>query len=325
MRGDGVRARTREGRRAPGLTLALALTAATGCSLEEVTLVEAEDVVVAEVYVQLSPGDFTASRATAWLHRTLDGGVATSRPVPGAQILITADRGYSVELAETAQGTCAVATPVEGTGTCYATTPAFAHRFLPGDRLTVEIVLPGGGALEGASTVPGNFQMVGPAAAGQCVVVPLRPVTLRWRRSAGTWAYVNETVIGGLRAALTPQGIEVEEDPLYLLGLSVSADDTSIVFPGEFGVFNRFELDRGVAVALQKGMPANTWARVSITAGDRNYVNWVRGGGFNPSGQVRIPSLRGDGTGVFATTVTRTFRVDVLPSEQTGAPLCGDR
>ena len=48
-----------------------------------------------------------------------------------------------------------------------------------------------------------------------------------------------------------------------------------------------------------------------ISATDRNYVNWVRGGNFNPSGQVRVPTIRGDGTGVFASTVTRTFEVVV--------------
>jgi hypothetical protein len=101
----------------------------------------------------------------------------------------------------------------------------------------------------------------------------------------------------------------VEDDPLYLLGLAVSAADTTIVFPGEFGAFDRYDLDQGLALALQKGLPAGTDARVVVTAADRNYVNWVRGGNFNPSGVVKIPSLRGDGTGVFATSVSRSFQV----------------
>ena len=56
---------------------------------------------------------------------------------------------------------------------------------------------------------------------------------------------------------------------------------------------------------------------MSIAAADRNYVNWVRGGNFNPSGQVRVPSVRGDGTGVFAATVVRSLRVFAAPP---GAP-----
>ncbi|NIR36178.1 MAG: hypothetical protein GWN02_08535, partial [Gemmatimonadetes bacterium] len=97
----------------------------------------------------------------------------------------------------------------------------------------------------------------------------------------------------------------MEDDPLYLLGLSVSVADTTITFPSEFGVFNRLDLDQDVAVRLQRGLPAGVSAEVTITAVDRNYVNWARGGSFNPSGQVRVPSLRGDGTGVFGSTVGR--------------------
>ncbi|HAW90536.1 MAG TPA: hypothetical protein DCX61_07725, partial [Gemmatimonadetes bacterium] len=48
-----------------------------------------------------------------------------------------------------------------------------------------------------------------------------------------------------------------------------------------------------------------------------NFVNWQRGGNFNPSGQVRVPSLRGDGTGVFGAAVNRGF--DVVSSDQASA------
>ena len=47
-----------------------------------------------------------------------------------------------------------------------------------------------------------------------------------------------------------------------------------------------------------------------IAAADRNYVNWVRRGAFNPSGIVRVPSLHGDGTGVFGSVVRKRFTVD---------------
>lgn len=307
----------------PVAVLVAAALSSAACTLEEITLVEAEDVVVAEVYVELSPDDPSASRATAWLHRTLDGGKPSSRPVPGADVLITSSRGFSLELAETAAATCAYSTPPEGTGTCYASSAELAVRFQPGETLTVEVALPGGGLLTGVSTVPGDFRMTAPGARS-CRIATLAPFEFLWTRSAGAWAYVGETLIVGLQAALEPQGITVERDPLYLLGLSVSAADTTIVFPGEFGVFERGELDQALAAALQKGLPEGTGALVAVTAADRNYVNWVRGGNFNPSGPVRIPSLRGDGTGVFATTVSRDFQVWTgTRSEAAGLPACG--
>jgi hypothetical protein len=86
-------------------------------------------------------------------------------------------------------------------------------------------------------------------------------------------------------------------------------------------VFSRFSLDQELSLLLQKGMPLGTSADVTVAALDRNYVNWIRAGSFNPSGQVRVPSLRGDGTGVLGVALRRAFRVDgVLPG--TGFPSC---
>ena len=85
------------------------------------------------------------------------------------------------------------------------------------------------------------------------------------------------------------------------------------------GVFERFELDRDVALALQRGLPSGASADIVVAAGDENYVNWVRGGNFNPSGQIRVPSLVGDGTGVLGSLVTRT--VTVL-TQSPGYPVC---
>jgi hypothetical protein len=46
-----------------------------------------------------------------------------------------------------------------------------------------------------------------------------------------------------------------------------------------------------------------------IAAVERNYVNWVRGGNFNPSGLVRVSSLRGAATGTFGGVSVREFQV----------------
>lgn len=298
------------------------MTVMSGCELTQTTLVQAADEVVAEVNVQAYPGT-PGSRLTAFLHRTVDPSGTLSEEVPGAGIVIRRADGSTIELAPTDRGTCVEATPPTGSGTCYWANLGIDDRIRPGESLDVSIALPDGGTLEGTTTVPGDFALLTPDQEGLCKMQPETPFEVRWSRSDQAWAYVNEALVEGLGTALAPQGITVDEDPLYLLGLSVSASDTTIVFPGEFGVFDRFELNQDLALALQKGLPAGTSARVTITATDRNYSNWVRGGNFNPSGRVRIPSLRGDGTGVFASTVTRTFTV-LVPGDSTDsdAPGC---
>jgi hypothetical protein len=316
------------GHKALGAALACTVLAGSACELQEVTLVEAQDVVVAEVYVELGL-PVNMDRATAYLHRTLEGATGASRPVTGATVVISRSDGSSVEMGEAELDACVRTTPVDASGTCYWSATGVTGRIQPGDTLDLEIGLAEGGVLRGTTVVPGGFELLTPPPphAGEppgCLQRPSTPLEMRWSRSEGAWAYVNETLIFGLRDALESRGIPVDSDPLYLLGVSVSARDTSIVFPGEFGVFNRFELDQALAIELQKGLPEGTDARVTISAADRNYVNWIRGGNFNPSGQVRIPSVRGDGTGVFGSSVTRTVRVFTTTGGIAGGlPACG--
>ena len=128
----------------------------------------------------------------------------------------------------------------------------------------------------------------------------------------------------GLQESYRNKGITLSEDPLLLLGLSISQTDTTIVFPSEFGIFDRADIERDALLELQKGLPLNTDAAVVVAAVDRNYVNWVRGGNFNPSGQVRVPSVHGDGIGFFGSLVRRVFNVEVgEPTAET--PLCVPR
>lgn len=309
--------------RALGVLAAGMILTAAGCELEEVTIVDPTDVVVAEVHLQIPDVQEGGARLTAFLHRTLgpDGG---SRPVPGARVTVARSDGVTVELAETGIDRCVVTTPIDGTGTCLFAAPEAARVFGPGDTLTLRIDLAGGGVLRSQSVVPGFFHLVAPSSGAGCLLPPDTVTTLRWTASPGAWAYVNEANIHGLPAALAPRGIVVDgtKDPLYLLGLSVSAQDTTIVFPAEFGLFNRFELDQALALQLQRGLPAAVASTVTITAADRNYVNWVRGGNFNPSGQVRVPSIRGDGTGVFGTTVIRRLQVVTPGAGAEALPAC---
>lgn len=315
------------GRAGKALALGAAALAMGGCELQEVTIVDARDVVVVESYVQLSPPNATGDRVTAFLHRTLEGATGASRPVPGAAVVVSKQDGATLELAETSLDQCVRTTPVDGTGTCYWG-PA-GGRIASGDTLDLEITLADGGILTGRTVVPGAFELLTPPPPyathpPYCLQAASTPLEMVWTRSEGAWAYVNETFLLGLEDALGAKGITPDGDALYLLGASVSAQDTTIVFPGEFGVFNRFELDQDVALELQKGLPAGANAYTIITAADRNYVNWVRGGNFNPSGQVRIPSVRGDGTGVFGSSVSRSVRIHTDPfGVAAGSPSCG--
>ncbi|MBM4183016.1 MAG: hypothetical protein FJ207_02190 [Gemmatimonadetes bacterium] len=294
----------------------LFVVGSTACDLEEITVIDFVDVVVAEVYVTV--GDTPAdNRALAFLHGTAAGGAPDSETFDDARVRIT--RGTdTLNLTLGLVTECVDSLPKGASGSCFLD-GGLASALAPGDALDLSIRLGDGRTLLGAARIPGNFQLevIGPS----CRLPPDTLMALRWTRSQGAWAYVNETEIHGLPAALASEGIEVEDDTLYLLGLSISATDTTVIFPSEFGVFDRFGLDQDIAVRLQKGLPNGTDAGVSVTAVDRNYVNWVRGGNFNPSGQVRVASLRGDGTGMFGAAVTRQFTV-VATSAPGGPPDC---
>ncbi len=295
----------------------LVALSAVGCELEEITVVDVENVVIAEVYVDLA-ADPTESIARAFLHRTV-GLTEEVDNLLTTEVTITRTDGYSFRLIPEYYADCLESSPQAEPGACFvAEAPVAALR--PGDILELRIDLVGGGVITGAARLPGDFDLVDMPES--CRLPPDALLPVSWSRSERAWAYVNETSVRNLPDALRSEGIILEEDPLYLLGLSISDDDTSIVFPSEFGVFNRFDLDRDVAVRLQRGLPDDSWAEVTITAVDRNYVNWARGGNFNPSGQVRVPSLSGDGTGVFGATVGRRFNVFVNTDVGGGLDTC---
>ena len=302
----------------PGRTLGLVALAAllAGCELREVSLTQPERQVIAEAYVRVSvrrgldPRPSPTPLITVFLHHTL-GATGTSGPVPGARIVVArpAD-GLAVTLEPTSLGECVITIPVESTGTCYGvrTLVPQLESLGPGDRLTLRVELADGGVLTSETTIPGRFELQGVRDGTACELPPLTSTDIVWSRSAGAWAYISDTYLFDLGLDTPDRELD---DPLYLFGLSISAQDTTIVFPREFGVFARGELDRDVSLLLQQGLPDGSGAIVTISAVDRNWVNWARGGNFNPSGQVRVPSVRGDGTGVFGSAVLRGFRVDV--------------
>jgi hypothetical protein len=299
---------------------ALALVAALGgCELEEVTIVEVEPVVVAEVYADAGPDG--TNQVSAFLHRTVGIDTTGLPNLEDSRITVRSETGVSFPLASAALDDCVKSFPpaTGEAGACFLSDDVYAAEIRPGEVLELDVELPGGGLLQGAARIPAPFAL--PGFDSPCRLPPNTLLPVRWTRSEGAWAYVNETSILGLPDALQSEGIVVVEDPLYLLGLSISDVDTTIVFPSEFGLFNRFDLDQDVAVRLQRGLPRDAIAEITITAVEGNYVNWARGGNFNPSGQVRVPSLRGDGTGVFGATFNQNFIV-VSEEDPSGVPSC---
>lgn len=295
-----------------GLLLVLGSWLCAACELTEVTLAEPEDLVVVELVLRA-----WQPVQTALVHRSLGLG----RP-PAATIDVRDEQGGRFRFDSASDGDCMISTfEPDGSSRCYTWRGGPAGSFVKaGARYTLDVTTADGRTLTGETRVPGEFNLVQPSVP-RCQVEPGQTIELIWTQADDVWAYISETRISGLSDAFEPLGIPVV-DPLRLVGLSISREDTTIVLPAEFGLFNRFDSDLSEAlVALQAGLPPEAMAYVVIGAADRNYVNWERGGNFNPSGTVRVPSVHGaGGTGLFGSVVPR----EVSVSTRTGmvAPEC---
>ncbi len=277
----------------------------TGCELREVSLVRPEGFLVGEAYVLVGDGD---DQVTVFLHETV--GTGDPAVLASASVRVRVAQILELILEPQFPEVCLMPGAAEGVkGACFAAGPEIDGMIRPGDRVEVEISLKDGRSLRGSTVLPGELHLLQPRNTPLCALPPGRHLPLVWGRAAGAWAYSAESSIWGLRKALEGRGVEVEKDSVALQGLAVSEKDTVIVFPREFGIFSRVQLQREVALALQEGLPRGSAAVITLAALDRNYVNWVRGGNFNPSGPVRVPSLRGDGTGVVASAVRRSLGV----------------
>jgi hypothetical protein len=291
-----------------------------GCELTEVVVEEPVDQVVAEVFLAARP---TGTVARALLHRTF---VSDPESIQADVVIRRVTDGYFVELESRPLVDCVLGDAPEGTeSACFVGEGIRMSRFGPGDRLEAIIEFPGSDRrITGTTTVPEGFEIRQPDVLGiflderSCRIDPLTNIEVLWSQGAATWAYLAETLLLGLEGV--PGGGDT--DALKLQGLAISAADTSIVFPKQFGLFERADLDNELAVLLQQGLPAGVVARVEVAALDRNYTNWVRQGTFNPSGLVRIPSLAGDGTGVFAAYVTDEFTAVSAGEGEVDLPEC---
>lgn len=313
-------------RRGPWATFAIAALPVWllfACELTEVVLTEPADIVVVEMY--LRAGD---DQQFAFLHRTRAGTDDAGFGVPGAQIRVSGPAGQYFELHEAGLSGCletqylpppehvmlpaASLTEPEPVppGTCYASEPGI--RIDPATTYMLSVDLPDGGKVFGQTRVPGPFRLLGPDTRGpECALQPLTKLELTWTPAEDAWIYQLEAEFSGLRAALPDWETELESDTLRLLGLAVSRHDTTVVFPTDFGLFDRFGTNTELLLALRDGLPAGIVADLTVSATDRNLTNWLRGGQFNPSGPVRVPSVAGDGTGVFGSMLPLSKRLRV--------------
>lgn len=310
------------GRRAIA-ALVLALPA---CTIADVTVAPGDDRLVVEGVLRTD-----ARTQFILLHRAVQSGVAEGEP--GAEVVVTRGDGVRVTFQESSLACYAIDpaylnsdTPVEIRGTCYASPNAAGRWVNPGATYDLSVRTTRGEEARGRTTVPGNFTITGvpvsrfnDQAAVPCTLAPATPLPLTWTQSDGAWGYIAPLRIAGLRSVL-PDSFNAA-DPLELIGVSVSSADTSLVLPGEFGVFDRFSFNQNLLRLLQTGLPMGTTARVVVAAADRNYINGVRGGAFNPSGPVRVSSVVGDGVGVFGSLVPLHASLFVSPPFE-GRPSC---
>jgi hypothetical protein len=327
---DGQRAgiermkRTREGggRRVAGIWAAFAAVLTAACELREVTLAEPEDVIIAEVV--LRAGD---SLQTALVYRTRGVDGAVGARVSNAVVEVTAEAGGLMRYRPAPVARCltpdsngTVPATAARVGSCYVAAAGDVIPVLPGARYSLRVLTTDGRELTGTTVVPGAFEVRTPATAA-CRLPPGGQLQMRWTESDGAWAYLVDARFAGLRNAFAPLGITVPQDPFTLTGLAIGRADTTIALPQGFGLFDRFDSDLTPAlVALQSGIPGNVVVDVTLAAGDRNFINWVRGGNFNPSGLVRVPSIRGGGTGVFGALAVHRVRVETRTASQ--LPAC---
>ena len=328
--GPPARVRSRAGRTV-GAAVSVSIAAvAWGCELVEVEVARPDEAIVAEVTILLTSGegagDGFGMSASALLQRTRRE--SRVQPVSGATVRVANQDGRAVVLSPEPQGSLCIGVDSlqwgwmqDETGvSCYRSTEAETP-FQPGDPLALEVVLPDGGVLTGASQMPAAFSMPElRLEQGVCGMLPETHQRIDWTPSEGAWAYKSEVRITGIEAdARDPY----RPDSVHLEVLALGREQTGLVFPRAFGLAEYLDANysRELVLSLRDGLPAGSSAVFSVTAIDRNWFNWTRNSSFTFSGVVRIPSVFGDGSGVFATGIRRRFAVTVEDGVE--APKCG--
>lgn len=295
-----------------------------GCELAEVPTEPVEDLILAGVMAVLtvdplhpSRVDIRAGALITRFHRQME------YELPSATVQIVGESGRVLRLAEVSDplATC-VTQLVSGNrptaGSCYLASAREAL-FAPGERLTLTVDLSDGGILTGKSRMPGLFAPSQLSLKdGRCRLDPNTGHRFAWARSEGSWGYVAEARFAGLG------GLWTSNYPLYLDINLRGADETEIHFPRSF-LFNVSDPGQGdLYRVLREGLPPGASAEIAVGAIDRNWANWIRLGRIEQGGEVRIPSVFGDGTGWFGTAVRWKVGVEAREANGDGdLPPCG--
>ena len=312
--------------------LAMTTAAVAGCDLAVVETLPSSDLVTAgvTVVVNVDPADPSrmGTRMLARLTRNRD---VFDNEVPGASVWITGESGRSVQLVEEAdpRDACRAAWPEEiasrdefdsrlPIGSCYTAT-RFSAYFAPGEELSLIITMADGAILQGVARIPGKFAPSGLSLNdGRCRMEPDTNYRFGWPPAEGAWAYIGEAGITGLGDELWPY-----TEVLYVPVISIG-DHTGMTFPRDFLFDVIYEREGELYRTLHRGLPAGTSADIAIGAVDRNWANWERPGRPLPQGEIRIPSVFGDGTGMFGAAVRWKVSVESRRAEGNGdLPLCG--
>ena len=297
-----------------------ALFIAGGCEVDWTALEDGLVVATVTLVLTRDPADssWVGTDALAVLVRDS----AEYSRVPGASVRIIGESGKSLQLLEVPflEPTCrSDSTGLMDLGTCYKASTPSAY-FAPGEKLSLEIVTPSGGKLNGASTVPYDFLPRGLSARdGRCRLDPETSYRIGWQSAEGVWAYVMEAKFDRMPRSLWPHAV-----PLYLRTSWMAAAWEDKAFPrilAEGGVKMNA---RKAARRLETGLPWGVTAETAAAGVDRNWANWIRPGRYNPNGEVRIPSVFGDGTGMFGTATRWTVTMESRDADdETGLVDCG--
>ena len=302
-----------------GMLAAAAALLAAGCDLAEVSTAPGEDVVVVEAVLRTD-----RPQQEVLLHRALQG--RFSGGVPGARVVITGPDGRAHTLVEST-GCFRIdpeyqqSDPLDFQGSCYASPEDDVAWLAAGGTYDLRVETADGRVIRGRTHVPHDFAVPSVEKAPEtpgCSLLPNTGFTLTWTRAEGAASYVADLRIIGLAGRLP--GIGVPE-PFELRGVAVSDNDTTIVLPSEFGVFERFNYSAELLKAIENGFPDGVSMQLAVAAVDRNWLNSVRGGNFNPSGLIRISTVVGDGVGVFGSLVVKRYVIPV--ATLSNFPRCG--
>ena len=286
------------------------------------TAVEEEALVAASVTVVLTvdPADSTV-RSTDILALLVRDSV--DGRVPGASVRVTngSDRTLTLEELPDTSEACLTDREVPAAGTCYIASVPSAY-FAPLEELTLLVNTPDGKELYGFSRIPGLFTPSRLSLQdGRCRVNPETNYRINWSPIRSSWAHIAEAEFMGLRDNLWD-----EPGPLYLTAAWMAAPPSrsQMEFPRKLIEADVPFSARKAARRLETGLPWGVTVDLAVAAIDRNWTNWIRPGQINVAGEVPVPSVFGDGTGMFGTAVRWTATIESRDAEEeTGLVDCG--